>query len=671
MVPRMRFRRADALLPALLAAVAACRRESPAAMVTPIPAPPPPAVEAVDVVSREGPPPADRSRVIWIGLDGLDFELLDRLAAEGSMPNWRRLDSEGYTARLTTDYPLISPMLWTTAATGVPPDIHRVLDFQEVDPATGRKVPISGRSRRAPAAWNFASAAGRKVGVVGWWATHPAEEVDGYFVSDRASPILFSGLPREGVAFPASFAAGVSQVVGRDGRIEATDLAPYLGLSESEIASALSSGAGMENPVVGLGRVLGATRVTQRIARDLYDRARPDLGVVYFGGTDEVGHLFAAFTPPRTDCKSVTDADVAKYGRVVPAYYATVDRILGQWMRRADEDGAVLLVHSDHGFRWGDDRPCGLASGDWSTAAFWHRPVGVIGLWGRGVRPGQTRGEARLVDVAPTVLALLNVPGDTRMTGRPVSAAFEMPLRFTRTDTPAAPVRRVADTAMSAAESSEYVKKLVALGYLSPGETSNLAPTGGPEPGMTEGAWNNLGTWMLMTRKDLAAAETAFEESLRLNPEYYSPMFNLALLFRERGDSRSADEWLLRSLRKVRSDPSIAVVAWARDYAKAGRPAAAAWLLSRAAAAFPDNEGIARERARLLHETKDCRGAAGALAQFESATTNPQTLNELALYETCLQNRERVERLLARSLALDPNQPAVARALERVRSPAP
>ena len=47
------------------------------------------------------------------------------------------------------------------------------------DPATGQKVPISGASRAAPAIWNVAAAEGRTVGVVGWWATHPAEEVKG------------------------------------------------------------------------------------------------------------------------------------------------------------------------------------------------------------------------------------------------------------------------------------------------------------------------------------------------------------------------------------------------------------------------------------------------------------------------------------------------------------
>ena len=340
-------------------------------------------------------------------------------------------------------------------------------------------------------------------------------------------------------------------------------------------------------------------------------------------------------------------------------------------MRRAAEDGAVLLVHSDHGFKWGSDRPCGLASGNWSTAAFWHRPEGVFAVWGAGVRTGRPRGAARLVDVAPTVLALLAVPGDRRMTGEPVAAAFEKPLRLTRADRSQLAVARVAAQAASDAESSEYAKKLLALGYLSPGETAALAPSGGALPGLTEGAWNNLGTYELQTKKNFAAAKAAFEESLKLRPDYYSPMFNLAVLAREQGDARAAEEWLLRSLRAVPGDPSTAVIGWAREWAKRGKPSASQSLLARASEAFPANEAIARERARFLHENRNCGGAAAALAPFGATTSDPQTLNDLALYETCLQHREAVERLLARSLALKPDQPDVARALEIVRRAAP
>ena len=651
-----------------LGACLACRGDKTARVtVAPIAA-----VESSDEAVRSKRAPGQTRPVIWIGLDGLDWELVDRLAAQGLMPNWKRLSSEGFSAKLVSQLPLLSPILWTTEATGVTPDIHRVLDFQEVDPTSGRKVPISGNSRAVPAVWNLASAAGRKVGVVGWWASHPAEEVNGFFVSDHASPILFDKLPLDGSTYPTSLSAGVTQVSGRDGRVAASDLAAFLVMPPPEIAAAMGGGGGMKNPVVALSRILGATRVTQRIARDLYDRNLPDLTTVYFEGTDEVGHVFAAYTPPRLACAAARDQDIVRYARVVETYYAVIDRILGQWIRRAEEDGATLIVTSDHGFKWGDDRPCGFASANWSTAAYWHRPEGVVAAWGAGVgSPAATgRGAVSILDVAPTILALLGLPGDPRMPGTPIRALFPGPALPRAAAAPHLAVRRVSAAAPSAEESSEYAKKLLALGYLSPGEVQSLpgAPTGGEKPGMTEGAWNNLGVYLRENKKDFSGARAAFEKSLALRPDYYSPMFNLAVLYRENGDSARAQEWFLRSLAAVKADPAAAVAGWAHEYEKGGKRFAAAALLDRAARDYPNNEAIARERGLLLHRGRECRAAVAALTRFEAATADPETLNDLALFETCLENRDAVERLLARSLALKPDQPLVARLLEVVRA---
>src|SRR5262249_34245180 len=154
----------------------------------------------------------------------------------------------------------------------------------------------------------------------------------------------------------------------------------------------------------------------------------------------------------------------------------------------------VLIVHSDHGFKWGADRPCGLGSGNLTAAAFWHRPEGVLAVWGKGVARGRPRASASLYDVAPTVLALSGAPADRRKSGTPLTWAFEQPLAQTRKDSSSLAVRRVAAPEASAAESDDYAKKLLTLGFLSPGATSTLRPTGGTRPGMTEGAWNNLGT---------------------------------------------------------------------------------------------------------------------------------------------------------------------------------
>ncbi|PYQ66654.1 MAG: hypothetical protein DMF54_07135, partial [Acidobacteria bacterium] len=137
-------------------------------------------------------------------------------------------------------------------------------------------------------------------------------------------------------------------------------------------------------------------------------------------------------------------------------------------MRRAKEDRATLLVHSDHGFKWGTDRPCGFASGNWATAAFWHRLDGVFAAWGERVQAARGRAEAGLLDVAPTVLALLGLPADRRMPGRALSEAFVGVEPSKKEDLFAkVVVRRAASATVASEAANEYAKKLLALGYLS------------------------------------------------------------------------------------------------------------------------------------------------------------------------------------------------------------
>ena len=597
--------------------------------------------------------------MIWIGLDGVDWDLMDGLTARGQLPNWKRLVDSGFTADLESLRPIISPVVWTTLATGVGPDLHGVLDFQETDPKTGVKVPISGLSRRAPAVWNVASRAGRKVGVVGWWATHPAEEVNGFFVSDRASPILSEGA-RAGVAFPAELTPVVEEVVRRDGRIVPADLARFLDMPLEEISAALASGRGMENPLVALARVVSATRVYQRLARELYDRNLPDLMMVYFEGTDEVAHLFAPYSEPKLAC--VSDADYARYRRAVPAYYAMVDRIVGQWMRRAEEDGAVLIVSSDHGFKWGGDRPCDRPSSGLTTAANWHWHVGVLAARAPGMAPSRTRARASVFDLAPTVLALLGIRADPRMTGHSLAT---LPLE-SKLDSASSwfdsEVRRVAAEAPSPTEAAEYTRKLIALGYLSGKETARLAPAGGTRPGWTEGAWNSLGVYYRDTTKDLPAARSAFRKALEIRPDFDASLFNLAFLEREAGRWNDATDLLFRSLAAGHPAPERTILEWTWLATGRRRPSGAISLLERGVAAYPLSEDLARELGRRRFEKQDCDGAIRVLEPF-AGSANRDTLNLLGLSHLCKGRDGAALGFFQRSLSEDPEQQSVREAV--------
>jgi predicted AlkP superfamily phosphohydrolase/phosphomutase len=623
------------------------------------------AVDSEDVAARARRPPGGRAPVIWIGLDALDWELLDRLAAEGRMPNWKRLVAEGSTARLASYIPILSPLVWTTIATGVGPEVHRIVDFQEVDPATGQKVPISGFSRAVPAIWNVATASGLSVGVVGWWGTHPAEEVAGFFVSDHANPILFEGLSRNGVAYPASLSAGVEQILARDGEVNDRDLAPYVHMSEAEIRRARESGSGLENPVAALARILGATRSQHRIARELYDKNLPDLMMLYLEGTDAIGHVFGSYTPPRMSI--VSEEDFTRYRGAVDEYYAMIDRILGQWMRRADEDGATLVVNSDHGFRWGAERPPELSSLK-SHPALWHRRDGVLAVRGARVAASPKRRSASVFDMAPTVSALLGLPIDRRLEGKVFSAGFRglgVPERKDLFGTIA--VRRLAPEAISESASNEYAARLRALGYLSGGEPTKLDAPGGDRPGVTEKGWQNLGIYLQVTKKDLAGAEAAFRKVLDIQPAYVAPQIALAKVYRERGDDTGAIEWLLRSCKAGYPDPEGTLLLWYADYDERGKHSQARQVLEKGVSMYPASEALSRELGLVHYRARRCAQAWDMVARFEAASRTPETLNVLALFKACLGRKDDSIALFERSLAIRPDQPAVIRSIDGLR----
>ena len=620
-------------------------------------------VDSADVATRARRPSGGRPAVIWIGLDGLDWSLLDRLASEGRMPNWKRLVSEGYAANLKSFLPILSPIVWTSLATGVDPDVHRILDFQEVDPATGQKGPISGRSRAIPAIWNVASESGRTVGVVGWWATHPAEEVKGFFVSDHASPILFEGLAKQGVAYPASLSAGVEQITAREGKVSDEELARFVAMAPGDIGRERADGL-LSNPLVSLARTIAATRVQSRIARELYDRNLPDLTMLYLEGTDVIGHLFAPEVPPRMAC--VADADFQRYSRTVDEYYAMVDRLIGQWMRRAEEDGATLIVNSDHGFKWGEDRSCDRGSRDPATAAFWHRLDGVFAAWGARVKKSPERGHAGVLDVEPTVAALLGLPVDRRAMGNPIRAGFrDLPAPERKDLAAEIAVRRLAAEPMSEKDASEYAKKLMALGYLSGSEPGKLAAPGGERPGLTEGAWNNLGLFLFARggAANLAAAASAFRKAIELRADYASPKLNLAILDRGAGQDGRAIDGLFAAVAAGQTNPEQTVLDWALVYEVKGKAREEREVLERGAERFSDSEPIHRALGLAYFKQKDCRRADATLSPFEAPTRDTQTLNALALVRACLGRKEDAIALFRRSLALEPGQPTVVQSL--------
>ncbi|MFN8177699.1 MAG: alkaline phosphatase family protein [bacterium] len=84
-------------------------------------------------------------RVVVVGLDGQDPNLTDRFLAEGKLPNFAKLAATGCYRRLRTTFPSVSPVAWSSFATGVQPGKHNIFDFLDRDRRTYLPVLSSTR----------------------------------------------------------------------------------------------------------------------------------------------------------------------------------------------------------------------------------------------------------------------------------------------------------------------------------------------------------------------------------------------------------------------------------------------------------------------------------------------------------------------------------------------
>ncbi len=75
-------------------------------------------------------------RFIVVGLDGQDPKLTDRFLKEGKLPHFAKLAEMGCYHRLTTTFPSVSPVAWSSFSTGSHPARHNIYDFLDRDRRT-------------------------------------------------------------------------------------------------------------------------------------------------------------------------------------------------------------------------------------------------------------------------------------------------------------------------------------------------------------------------------------------------------------------------------------------------------------------------------------------------------------------------------------------------------
>ena len=406
--------------------------------------------------------------MLLVGWDSADWKIIHPLLDSGELPGLARLVESGTSGNLTTLEPQLSPMLWTSIATGKMAYHHGVPGFTEVDPGTGAVVPVSAATRKCLTLWEILASRGLRSHVVSWFATHGEEDHPGCVVSNMFCHVANTQPgqdpaewppPPPGTYWPAELAATMNDL-----RVSPHDIDPD-DLLRLFVPDAPTIDQTKDRRLWALAEKLAEACSAHNAATHLLETEPDwDFMAVYYRTVDEISHLFMPYHPPRME--GIPEADFELYKQVVTGIYKLHDLFLCRLLQLAGPDTAIVLV-SDHGFHSDHLRPKFTPRVP-AGITVWHRPQGVFIASGPGFKRDELVYGARLLDVAPTILHWFGLPVGADMEGRVLADIFDGPRRPVETvptwETLGS--TRKARKSLGAGADKALLEQFVALGYI-------------------------------------------------------------------------------------------------------------------------------------------------------------------------------------------------------------
>lgn len=604
-------------------------------------------------------------RVAIFALDGADWDLLSELSNDGVIPNLRAMTRGGRTAAVQTIQPTVSPMLWTSVATGLPPDRHGVIDFID----RTRNTPVDALSRHVPALWDISEAFGRHAMTVAWWTAWPPTSAESFVFDAPVEMVPDAVYPP--AAAPRALQLEVPvQTVGYD------QLRRFLNITGNEYQEAVGSN-NQRNPINIFRTVLAKTWSDHRVAINFYREQQPLLFMMSYGGTDVVNHLFAPYHPPYRE--GISSDEYRKFWPAASNYYTEIDRLLGEWMNVLPPDTTVIVM-SAHGFKWGKDRPRSMPNG--GPALDDHGRPGVFIAYGNHVAAGGGTNTLSIYDIAPSVLAILGLPQSADMPGHLPAWAFHdiTPVQSVRVVSYSEFINPRPLATDARITRQPYETELQAIGHLydpsrhpAPMLADQEQQTAAAKPLPPErwGAYayyNNLGV-TLQKQGKMQEAVDAFGRAIQINPQRAAAYLNLAMALTERQQYTAADDAFMQAVANGLPNAERWFIDYAALYRERNMPTRAIALLEKGKQVFPESYEVAANLGSVLAASE--RYTEG-LPELERALglqpASTLALNNIGIFYAKRNDYARALDYWNRSLAIDAHQPEIRAAAEAAKS---
>ncbi|MCC8999172.1 MAG: alkaline phosphatase family protein [Candidatus Contendobacter sp.] len=553
--------------------------------------------------------PNPKRKILLIGWDAADWKIINPLLEQGRMPNLAGLIERGVMGNLATLQPVLSPMLWTSIATGKRPFKHGILGFTEPTPDGGAVQPVSQLSRTTKAIWNILNQEGYVSSVVGWWPSHPVESINGVMVSNHYHHAV--GPPEQpwplppGVLHPQRLRETLAELRFNPNELTAEEVLPFVPL-----AAAIDQNK--DRRLGSVMKILAECVSVHNAATWLMANEPWDFFAVYYDAIDHFCHGFMRYHPPRLEW--IPERDFELYSGVVNAGYQFHDLMLGAKLRLVDENTTIILC-SDHGFHPDHLRPRQIPR-EPAGPAVEHRDLGILVIAGPGIKRDELIHGATLLDITPTILTLCGLPVGEDMDGKPLLQAFETPPAVQRIpswdEVPGDDGRHAESLRFDPLAAKAALEQLVALGYVeAPGPDAGQAV----ERTAREMRYNLARAYM---NADLYRKAIPILQELQENdPEESRFGVQLAMCYRTTREIPALRTLVeqLRETRAITAEKAVEQIETLRQTVKERRQARAAEREVHAdEAAAPENKGsplLSREERQALQRWRSQRHTGG------------------------------------------------------------
>lgn len=254
------------------------------------------------------------NKILFIGLDGVDFGLTEKLMQRGIMPNLERLCKKGTYGKMLSRPPLQSSCTWTSFITGKNAGKHGIFGYFSYRSDSYELKVLNSLDRRSDTLWHILNRCGKRVGILNLPCLFPPEKIDGYMVCGMLAPSISSNF-----TYPKELKAELLRSVKN---------------YEIDIGMGMSS---KDSKEMLLKKTYEITQKRTDAAKFLLEKFPCDLNIVIFTETDHHLHFF------------LREMDgTSKYKDEVANYFRYLDAKIGELLDKVPEDTTVIVM-SDHG----------------------------------------------------------------------------------------------------------------------------------------------------------------------------------------------------------------------------------------------------------------------------------------------------------------------------------